>query len=229
MCNRYVTPDQSAIEREWSRVAPLWTYSPSDDVYPNAPVPIVRAMEGRLDGPTLRWGLVPRHHKGDTPAYGPLNNARDDQLEKRLAWKEPWAEGRRCIFPALGWYEWQHQPDKKTHRYFLTIADRAIAGYAGFWERSESDDRTRVIESCTMITVAANELVRGIHNKTPGNERMPVILHRQDYEQWLFGTVAEATRLLVPYPDAQMIAYRVRNKRLAPNVRLTEPLSGSVL
>jgi putative SOS response-associated peptidase YedK len=54
----------------------------------------------------------------------------------------------------------------------------------------------------------ADELVQPLHN------RMPVILHRQDYTEWLAtGTTSEhLKRLLRPYPAAEMEAYPVSKR-----------------
>ncbi len=69
------------------------------------------------------------------------------------------------------------------------------------WERNGE-----VIRSCTLLTTEANELMRPIHN------RMPVILHREDFERWLDPSVQDGSKvqyLLGPYPDAEMIAVPV--------------------
>jgi putative SOS response-associated peptidase YedK len=49
---------------------------------------------------------------------------------------------------------------------------------AGLWERWMADDNV-ALESCTIIVTDANDLVRNIH------DRMPVILAREEYEEWL--------------------------------------------
>jgi putative SOS response-associated peptidase YedK len=62
------------------------------------------------------------------------------------------------------------------------------------------------VESFTIITTEPNELVRPIHN------RMPVILRREDEEQWLDASrtpFAKAKSLLKPYPDDLMDAHDV--------------------
>ena len=62
------------------------------------------------------------------------------------------------------------------------------------------------VESLTIITTEPNELVQPIHN------RMPVILSREDEEQWLDAsrtTFVKAKSLLKPYPDELMDAHDV--------------------
>ena len=48
---------------------------------------------------------------------------------------------------------------------------------AGLWESWDGGDG--VIETCTIVTTEANDLMRPIH------DRMPVILARDDYGLWL--------------------------------------------
>ena len=62
------------------------------------------------------------------------------------------------------------------------------------------------VESLTIITTEPNELVQPIHN------RMPVILSREDEEQWLDAsrtTFVKAKSQLKPYPDELMDAHDV--------------------
>jgi putative SOS response-associated peptidase YedK len=72
----------------------------------------------------------------------------------------------------------------------------------GVWRKPDG----KRVESFTIITTEPNELVRPIHN------RMPVILRREDEEQWLdaFRTpFVKAKTLLKPYPDDLMDAHDV--------------------
>jgi len=58
-----------------------------------------------------------------------------------------------------------------------------------------------VINSCTILTVAANELPQPIH------DRMPVILQSKDYDVWLDRSVVRGDRLqplLKPLPSELM-------------------------
>ena len=63
-----------------------------------------------------------------------------------------------------------------------------------------------VIDSFTILTCEANDLVRPLH------ERMPVILKEQDYEAWLTGSVSEAQTLMKPFPAEDMLSYFVSKK-----------------
>ena len=70
------------------------------------------------------------------------------------------------------------------------------------------------MESCTILTSEANELVSDIH------DRMPVILAPENYDLWLdpgfarpgFAGTAELEPMLQPYPAARMRRYRVSER-----------------
>ena len=62
------------------------------------------------------------------------------------------------------------------------------------------------METCTLLTTSANELLAGYH------DRMPVILRPEDYDLWLDAGVQSAERLLPllrPYPREEMTTYAV--------------------
>jgi putative SOS response-associated peptidase YedK len=89
-----------------------------------------------------------------------------------------------------------------------------VFGLAAVWDRSETEDGD-VIESCSVIRVAANELLAGIANS---DARMPAILRRKDYDTWLRGTPAQAKGALRPYNPAWMTAHAV-----SPRINSTVP------
>jgi putative SOS response-associated peptidase YedK len=74
-----------------------------------------------------------------------------------------------------------------------------------------------VLETYTVNTTDPNEIMEPLHN------RMPVILHRQDYERWL--APAEPSQLPVdllrPFPVEEMKAWKVGSD--VGNVRTTNP------
>jgi putative SOS response-associated peptidase YedK len=62
------------------------------------------------------------------------------------------------------------------------------------------------VESFTIITTEANDLMRPLH------DRMPAILRESDYEAWLAPqdqAPAALQALLAPYPAEEMRAYPV--------------------
>ena len=83
-----------------------------------------------------------------------------------------------------------------------------LLAFAGLWE-SWTGPEGETIESCTILTIDANDLTRSIH------DRMPVILHRKDYDLWLDPEVKDPKLLkarLGPYPSEEMIVESVSPK-----------------
>jgi putative SOS response-associated peptidase YedK len=110
---------------------------------------------------------------------------------------------RRCIIPASGFYEWV-QTDAAKQPYAIVPEGEPLFAFAGLWEswrdRAAGESAER-IRTCAIITGEPNELVAPIHN------RMPVILPREAWAQWLGEesvTAAELQALLKPLPADRM-------------------------
>lgn len=213
MCGRYVSPDDAAIEREFNLVRSEQHFPASFNVAPTQNVPVVRAnSHGVHTVARLHWGLIPFWAKGVKPKYSTIN-AMVEKLTDGPTWRGPWKRGRRCIMPANGFYEWQVLPDGRTKQpYYVTLDDQEIFGFAGLWDSSTGADGG-VVESCTMVTMPANRLMREIHN---AKLRMPAILAKEDREVWLAGTPDDAFRAIKQYPDAHMIATPVSKRVNTP-------------
>lgn len=85
------------------------------------------------------------------------------------------------------------------------MRDERPFGFAGLWERWEGEGG-QAINSCTILTTEANEVLWPVHN------RMPVILHPDDYSLWLEGGERERAllrELLRPYPVEEIVGYPV--------------------
>ncbi len=105
--------------------------------------------------------------------------------------------------PADGFYEWQATPGCKMP-WRITLKDNEPFAFAGLWERWEKAPDGIPVESCTIVTTAANRLLRPLH------DRMPVILAPADHAAWLGeDQVRDVAELLRPYPSEALRAYRV--------------------
>jgi putative SOS response-associated peptidase YedK len=67
---------------------------------------------------------------------------------------------------------------KAKQPYAITMQDGSPFGVAGLWENWKSP-AGEWVRTFAIITTDSNELVGQIH------DRMPVILHRADYERWI--------------------------------------------
>ena len=131
-------------------------------------------------------------------------NARSESIQEKPAFQSAY-RFRRCLVPVNGFYEWQALPSGKRPHYIM-VQNVGVIAFAGLWERWTNKVSGEVIDTFTILTCEANDLVRPLH------ERMPVILKEQDYETWLTGSVAEAQTLMKPFPAEDMLTYFVSKK-----------------
>ena len=137
MCGRYVSKLDAAMEREWALSRPPPVFE-SYNIAPSQNVPVVREQHGQRSCELIRWGLVPRWAKGIPPKLSTIN-ARIETISTAASYRGPWKQGQRCILPALGFYEWQVR-DTGKQPFYIWLADQALFGLAGLWERSPADD-----------------------------------------------------------------------------------------
>ena len=173
---------------------------PRYNIAPTQPVLAVRGSEPRLAS-YMRWGLVPSATR-ETPSDPPLINARAETVAERPSFRSALLR-RRCLIPADGFYEWQRDSGRRPVR--ITMASGEPFAFAGLWD-TWRDPRGDVIESCTIITTEANDLLQPIH------DRMPVILPEDVEPLWLDNGIqdgAALVSLLAPYPSEAMRTYEV--------------------
>ena len=148
-------------------------FPPRYNVAPTQPVPIVRLVDGRRQFALVRWGLIPPWVK-DPRAFSVLINARGESVNEKPAFRNAMRR-RRCLFPADGFYEWQVVGGRR-RPYCVRPRDGEPIAFAGLWEYWDKGEEP--VETFTLITTEANDLVMPVHN------RMPVILDdRRRYPQ----------------------------------------------
>jgi putative SOS response-associated peptidase YedK len=194
--------------------------------YNIAPTQTILAVQQTPDGrqaKLLKWGLIPSWAKD--PAMGAkLINARSETVTEKPAFRDAFRR-RRCLIPADGFYEWQRTGGRK-QPYFFRLRDERPFAFAGLWEIWESGEG-ETIESCTILTTEANELLRPVH------DRMPVILDAKDYDLWLVASMkmAELLRgLLRPFPAERMVSSPVSQRVNSPSQddsQCIEPLANA--
>jgi len=174
------------------------------NIAPGQAVATIRAVGGG-EPPVCEfrtWGLVPAWAK--SPAIGQrMINARAETVAAKTAFRSAFRQ-RRCLIPADGFYEWA-SGSKPKQPYHIAREDGALFGFAGLWELWRSQEG-RAVESCTIITAAANATLRPVH------DRMPVILDPADYASWLDpgqGDVDRLRELLVPCPEESLVLQTV--------------------
>ncbi len=111
---------------------------------------------------------------------------------------------RRCIIPASGFFEWGTTLTGKAPHY-VTMRDGSPLAFAGIWDSWKTPEGN-VLESCSILTTAANSIVSPLH------DRMPVILHPTELDLWLdrsMNNPENLKRLYQPYPSESMQEWEV--------------------
>lgn len=146
-----------------------------------------------------RWGLVPHWAKEIIKAS--TINARIETADTTAMFRDAW-KSRRCLIPADGFYEWTvSEVDGKKDPWFIHLPGQWAFSFAGLWARNDKLG----LESCTIITTAAAEPMRRLH------DRQPVILDPAAYDAWLDPATAPdgLKQLLSRDLDADLRFHRV--------------------
>jgi putative SOS response-associated peptidase YedK len=193
---------------------PPWDYN----VAPSTMQPIIRANRdtGERELVQLRWGLIPFNTRSLADLKGKSTfNARAENVTFGW-WSQP-LKKRRCLVPASGFYEWTHDDPKNKRPFAFDLSNGHMMAFAGLWDAWKDPANGQWLQSYTIITTDANELMIPVHN------RMPVILHESDFNRWLDReeTDQPPIDLLRPFPAEEMEAFEV-NKDV-DNVRNNSP------
>ena len=156
-------------------------YSPRWNIPPTAPVltvqlPSSNGQSGRNTARLLRWGMTGVRGPHSRGSNRPLFNVRGETVHRLPSFRHAFKE-RRCLIPANGFYEWKRDESGNRTPEWFHLADEAPLAFAGIWSNERSEDGE--IYSCAIITCAANDLVAPIHH------RMPVLMPREMYWEWL--------------------------------------------
>jgi len=124
-------------------------------------------------------------------------NARAETLTEKPLFRTVFQK-RRCLIPASGYFEWK-TTGKKKQPFFIHQGE--LIAFAGLWETWAKGDEP--ISSCTIITTAADETMRALH------ERMPVILPPASFATWLDPLTAQPELLNLLQPAHGLSVYPV--------------------
>jgi putative SOS response-associated peptidase YedK len=199
MCGRYLLRDaRKAAKAMGVDVNELFfdefDIKPRFNIAPTQKILTMPSM-GRLAG--MRWGLIPTWAQGKSSI---LINARSETIREKHSFMKSFAQ-RRCLVPADGFYEWT-RATKRPH--LFTLRDDEPFAIGGFWDEPREEkikDRVETIARCCLVTTWGNAVLAPIH------DRMPVIVRKEDWEQWLEPGELEDpvfARLTAPYSADEM-------------------------
>ena len=158
--------------------------------------------DGQRRGEVMRWGLVPSWAK-DLKIGARMINAVGETVSTKPAFRAAFKK-RRCLVLADGFYEWRKEGMLKLPAYIYARNGDPLA-FAGLWETWKSPEG-QFVQSCTIITTAANSFIEPLHN------RMPVILSDETQALWLDPLTDDPKilePLLIPAPTELLTCHRV--------------------
>lgn len=175
MCGRYnLTASSDAIVKHFQLLGPV-RFLPNYNIAPAQKIlNIVELEDQSKKAVNLFWGLVPSWSK-DRKNNSHLINARSETIREKPSFRSAFNH-RRCLIPATGFYEWL-KTDVGKQAFHIHHCDQQLFAFAGLWEQWQHD--TETLYSCTIITTAATDLMKPIH------DRMPVIIPIEKYQNWL--------------------------------------------
>jgi putative SOS response-associated peptidase YedK len=203
MCGRFTQRQSAEAIASHFRLIEVPDLPPRYNIAPTQPVAAI-ALDVGSETRQFRhfyWGLIPSWSK-DPKMGARMINARAETVSEKPAFRAAFKR-RRCLVVTDGFYEWQ-KLDKQKQPYYFCRSDRQPFAFAGLWEHWQSSEGD-TIDSCTIVTTTASELMETIH------DRMPVILDEPNYDCWLApeSKPEQLQSLLMPHPAEGMMRYPV--------------------
>lgn len=202
MCGRFVVEIPFEDLQKIFTVIEKLDIGPRYNIAPTQQAAIVRSTDDHNELVPMKWGLIPSWSK-DTKIAAHTINARSETVAEKPAFRHA-IKVHRCIVPTSGFYEWSQKSLPK-QPYYIHMADGSPMCFAGIWEYWKAPDGDP-LETFSILTTTANELIEPLH------DRMPVILHPENYGLWLDKDMLDPKHLehlYAPYPADQLSMYRV--------------------
>ena len=177
MCNLYTVRKSAAEVAAHFGVAPPATQlNTPEETLPGYPGMVIREDGDTRVLQSMVWGFPLRlaSMKPESKPK-PVNNIADltKNMWVGLAKKPQW----RCLIPVTSFAEPEGAKGSKT-RTWVSVKDQPIFAWGGLWRESAE---WGPVYSGAMTD--CNEAMRPLH------DRMPVILHQSEYDQWLHGSL----------------------------------------
>lgn len=179
MCGRFaLTANAEEMAELFNAVFPE-SYPPMYNIAPTQPILTV-GINGanQRQASLVRWGLIP-HWVKDPNEFTLIINARSETAATKASFKTAMRH-RRVLIPATGFYEW-HRPENKSQpkqAYWIRPASGGTICFGGLAETWMGSDGSEMDTGC-ILTTQSNKQIGNIHH------RMPVVIHPQDFDQWL--------------------------------------------
>lgn len=169
--------------------------------YNLAPTQMIYAFAKKRILTPVRWGLIPTWWTKPLKELPSTFNARAESIASKPMFRAAF-KTQRCLIPASGFFEWTGPKGQRQPWYIKSRSDEILT-FAGVYETWTDSQTGQHILSTTIITCEANAIMSPIHS------RMPVILGREQWNQWLEHA---DQALLQPCPEDWLEAFQVSSK-----------------
>ncbi|MBK9165126.1 MAG: SOS response-associated peptidase [Acidobacteria bacterium] len=182
------------MQKHFDLIDGRFVHEPQQEIFPGTEILAIN-REHRAN--RIFWTIEDRDYKG---VMRKVINAKSETVHFVPMFREAFKTGR-VLIPATGFFEWQEIPDKRKEKYEFEF-DEPLFAFAGISRECEIKGEAR--ECGVILTTEANDVVRPIHAKN----RMPVILHKYDYEKWLDPETpsSELKKIMQPLPNEEIRA-----------------------
>ena len=222
MCYRYSVPGPDAVKKTFQvKLKTKFQRMYHTGAFDHPKLPVITNFEpDQVD--LFHWGLIPfwvKDQKTADQIRERTANARCETIFEKPSFRHL-AGKNHCLVIADGFFEWRWYKGKN-YPYYIQIKNKETFAMAGLWDKWTNKSTGEDIYSYTIITTDANPLMAMIHNK---KKRMPVILNKDEYDQWLNKDIKkdQALSLLDAYDQNEMEAYTISKlitaKGMNPNV-----------
>ncbi len=127
------------------------------------------------------WGLLPQWSKDLTFRKNTLN-AQIETINEKPSFKN--YTQQRCIVLLEAFYEWRwlDEKGKQKEKYIIHLPQDECLSLAGLWNQYRISENNEILNTFTILTTQANELMSYIHNT---KKRMPLLISKNQEYEWL--------------------------------------------
>lgn len=195
---------------------------PAYNITPGVTIPaFCRLGSGTIGWRGFHWGYRPAWTGDGGKA---VINARVETVASKPYFRQSFADARRLLIPASGWFEWQRDQGKRQPYYFSPPQGPLF--FAGLYTQLPQSDSTETRFGATILTCQAPAPLGEIHH------RMPLLVQASaDLAAWLSGKPLDANwidrRLRSELPEIRYWAVSAKvNRAGTDGAELIEPKTG---
>ena len=220
MCyfNSLVAPNGASINLKGNTKKLALTHIPLQSGFSYSKWPIIKGSTRDFTIENAHWELIApwvkntKEVQAGREKFNTLNATCERLLESKLF--KPAALEHRCLVLSSGFFEWRHYKPAGSSKeiaypYYITIKDQPLFYMAGIYQPWTDKETGETMDTFSIITTKANDLLEQIHNK---KKRMPTILNEAQASEWLQPNLSEPKIMELAtsaYDASSMSAYTI--------------------